>query len=117
MIQQGAKLITSADDVLEELNLTQAPQQKMMQLAMPESAEEALLLSHLESDPLHIDELSRESGLPAAEVSSTLTLMELKGMVQQVGGMKYVACREPDPIYDVSAETTNNLTNKPTNPL
>jgi hypothetical protein len=34
-------------------------------------------------------------------VSSTLTLMELKGVVQQVGGMKYVICREPGVQYDV----------------
>ena len=39
---------------------------------------------------MHIDELSRLSGLPTATVSSTLTLMELKGMVLQVGGMNYV---------------------------
>jgi hypothetical protein len=32
-------------------------------------------------------------------VSSTLTLMELKGMVQQVGGMNYVLMREPDVVY------------------
>ncbi len=34
-------------------------------------------------------------------VGSTLTLMELKGMVQQVGGMNYVLAREPDPTYEI----------------
>jgi DNA processing protein len=32
--------------------------------------------------------------LPIAQVSSTLALMELKGMVRQVGGMNYVVARE-----------------------
>jgi DNA processing protein len=101
LIQQGAKLITRVDDVLEELNLTLAPEQKAVQLALPESAEEALLWSHLSTEPQHVDELSRIAALPSALVSSTLTLMELKGMVQQVGGMKYVMCREPEADYEV----------------
>ncbi|MCO5199100.1 MAG: DNA-processing protein DprA [Anaerolineae bacterium] len=104
LIQEGAKLVTSIEDVLEELNLTQATQQQAVQLFMPESAEEALLLRHLMDEPTHVDELSRQSGLPTALVSSTLTLMELKGMVQQVGGMKYVMCREDGPVYTVSAD-------------
>lgn len=104
LIQEGAKLVTSIEDVLEELNLTQATQQQAVQLFMPESAEEALLLRLLVDEPTHVDELSRQSGLPTALVSSTLTLMELKGMVQQVGGMKYVMCREDGPVYTVSAD-------------
>ena len=35
-------------------------------------------------------------------VSSTLTLLELKGIVRQVGGMNYVMVREPDPAYEVT---------------
>lgn len=100
LIQQGAKLVTGVTDVLEELNLTMVPQQVAVQMALPESAEEAALLQHLSPQPTHVDELSRASGLPSAEVSSTLTMMELKGMVQQVGGMRYVLSREPDPVYE-----------------
>jgi DNA processing protein len=100
LIQQGAKLVSSVTDVLEELNLTMVPQQVAVQMVLPESAEEAALLQHLSPQPIHVDELSRASGLPSAEVSSTLTLMELKGMVQQVGGMRYVLSREPDPLYE-----------------
>jgi DNA processing protein len=63
-----------------------------VQLALPESAEEAAILTHLanSSEPQHIDDLSRQTGMPSAMVSSTLTLLELKGVVQHVGGMKYV---------------------------
>lgn len=99
LIQQGAKLVMSVDDILEELNLTMVPEQTAIQLALPDSAEEAALLQNLSRQPTHIDELSRESGLPSALVSSTLTLMELKGMVQQVGGMHYVLAREPEVVY------------------
>ena len=51
---------------------------------------------------MHIDDLTREAGLDSGLVSSTLTLMELKGMVQQVGGMNYVLARESDPAYEVN---------------
>lgn len=107
LIQNGARLITSAEDVLRELNLDQVEQQQAVQMMLPESAEEALLLTHLTREPTHIDELSRASGLPAALVSSTLTLMELKGMVQQVGGMQYAVMREASASYGVdgSAES------------
>jgi DNA processing protein len=103
LIQQGAKLVTKVDDVLEELNLHMIAEKTAVQLALPESNEEVALYTHLSAQPVHIDELRRETGLTSSEVSSTLTLMELKGMVQQVGGMNYVLCREPEPVYEISS--------------
>lgn len=104
LIQQGAKLVRSVNDILEELNLTMIPEQTAVQLVMPESAEEAMIISHLSHQPIHIDELTQLAELSSAEISSTLTLMELKGMVQQVGGMNYVLAREPDVVYEVAPE-------------
>lgn len=101
LIQQGAKLVVSYEDILEELNLTMAPQQMVVQMAVPETNEEATLLEHLSPEPSHVDELSRASGMDSAKVSSTLALMELKGMVQQVGGMRYVLIREVSAEYNV----------------
>ena len=43
----------------------------------------------------------RTAGLSISEVSSTLTLMELKGKVRQVGGMNYVIAREVGVPYVV----------------
>lgn len=103
LIQQGAKLVVSVEDILDELNLTMAPQQMVVQMAVPESKEEAALLEHLSPEPSHVDELSRASGMNSADVSSTLAIMELKGMVQQVGGMRYVLVREASAAYDVDA--------------
>jgi len=101
LIQQGAKLVRHVDDVLDELNLTMVPEHSALQMIMPESAEEAALLSHLSHQPVHIDDLTRLAELPSGMVSSTLSMMELKGMVQQVGGMSFILAREPEPTYDV----------------
>jgi DNA processing protein len=104
LIQEGAKLVTNVDDILAELNLQMVAEQAAVQLMLPETAEEAALLAHLTYQPTHVDELGRATGFPTSLVSSTLTLMELKGMVQQMGGMNYVLGREPEPVYQIEEE-------------
>jgi DNA processing protein len=66
---------------------------------MPGDAIEAKLLNVLSSEPLHVDEIRNQAELPIEKVSATLALMELKGMVRQVGGMNYVAVREVQSEY------------------
>jgi DNA processing protein len=106
LIQEGAKLVRHPDDVLEELNLRMVFEQAAVQLALPESAEEAALMGYLSAQPVHVDEICRATGMPSSLVSSTLTLMELKGMVQQVGGMSYALIREAELSY--TAENNEN---------
>jgi DNA processing protein len=93
LIQEGAKPVMEVTDILEALNLFMVPQQLEMQAVLPDNDDERVLLKLLSHEPCHIDELIRESGLPTTTVSSTLTMMELKGMVKQVGGMQYVLAR------------------------
>jgi len=99
--RSGAKLVLDVADILEELNLTMAAQQLEMRAILPENEVEATLLQHLSTEPVHIDEIGREAGLPIATVSSTLAMMELKGMVRQVGGMNFVLAREERAEYRV----------------
>jgi len=105
LIQQGAKLITSAEDVLEELNLKMAAQhaEARAQLSLLDNADETerTLLAHLSAEPLHADELCVLLGMPIANISSTLAMMELKGLVRQVGGMTYIAAREARADYRI----------------
>jgi DNA processing protein len=108
LIQQGGKLVSRVEDILEELNLRMAADQAVAKVVLPETAEEAALISQLSSQPLHVDELGRLTGMPISLISSTLTLMELKGMVQQVGGMNYVRLREDSPIYDVEPSASQS---------
>ncbi len=102
LIQQGhAKLVTKVDDVLEELNLTMASHQMEAKEVLPDDETEARLLSMLSNEPIHIDEVGRQAGLEIEEVSSALAMLELKGMVRQVGSMNYVRAREPRSAYEV----------------
>lgn len=93
LIQDGAHLVTNVNDILFSLNLFMIPQQIEIQEILPENAEEQTLLALLSHDPVHIDEIIRDAGLPTMTVTSTLMMMELKGMVRQVGGMMYVLGR------------------------
>lgn len=104
LIQQGATVVTCVEDILEELNVHMVRERTAVQMALPESAEEVALYAHLSNQPVHIDDLCRASSLPTGLVSSTLTIMELKGMVQQVGGMNYVLIREAGPVYEATQE-------------
>lgn len=93
LIQEGAKLVSNAADILEELNLTQVPQQMEMAALIPASDVEARVLAQLGPEPCHADAITRGSGLGAAVVGSTLVMLELKGLVNQVGAMNYVLSR------------------------
>lgn len=104
LIQEGAKLVTNSDDVLEELNLTMTTQQLEMRELIPLTDVESLIVQCLSLEPTHIDEVGRQCGLPIATVSSTLAMMELKGTVRQVGGMNYTVARETRGDYRVKVE-------------
>ena len=102
LIQEGAKLVRNYVDILEELNLTIMAQQLEMKELLPVDETESLLFKQLSREPTHIDDICRQSGLAAALVGSALTMMELKGMVKQVGGMNYVLVREMKEEYQTA---------------
>jgi DNA processing protein len=99
LIKEGAKLVQRVADVLEELNLTMVPQQIEMKETIAATDTEAALLHHISGEPVHIDEVCRNSGLPIATVSSVLAMLELKGLVREMGSMSYVRAREAQASY------------------
>ena len=99
LIQKGALPLLSVDDLMQALDLTRLGEQKAARKIIPTDETEARLLNVLGAEPLHVDEIRRQAELPIEKVSATLALMELKGMVRQVGGMNYVAVREVQSDY------------------
>jgi DNA processing protein len=93
LIQDGAHLVTTVNDIIANLNLYMIPQQIEAEAILPDNAEEQTLFNLLDGDPRHIDDLIRASELSAQMVSATLTTMELKGQIRHVGGMQYVRAR------------------------
>jgi len=88
LIKQGAKLVEHVEDILEELNLDQPiPSIDTKEKpAIPLTPEEKKILNELSPYPIHIDKLVRNLSLSAAQVSSLLLQLELKGLVTQSPG-------------------------------
>ncbi|MGB7877002.1 MAG: DNA-processing protein DprA [Anaerolineales bacterium] len=104
LIQKGALPLLSANDIMQTLNLTRVGQHKAARKALPADEVEAKLLNAMSDEPQHVDEIRNQTGLPVEKVSATLVMMELKGMVRQVGNMQYVAVREVQSGYSVNNE-------------
>ncbi len=92
LIRDGATLVTSAGDVLETIQALG----EGMQLPLPVEApplpegDEGEIVKLLSHKPLQTDEIVRGSGLTAARVGTVLTMLELKGMVRDMGGGRWV---------------------------
>ncbi len=93
LIQQGARPLLDVRDLLDILNLTRVTEHRLARAVLPGDPTEEKLFQVLTLEPLHVDEISVQTGMPVEKVSATLALMELKGLVRQVGGMNYVAVR------------------------
>ena len=90
LIKEGAKLVESTEDILEEI-LPQWKREKEIlpkaETPLPDLSEEEMLLYRLLGEsPLHIDAIIRESQLDPGRVSSLLLNLELKGLISQWPG-------------------------------
>ena len=89
LLRNGAKIATSATDILEELDLQIKVDKEKIEKIMPSTKEEVKLIEILEVEPLHLDELVRITGGKTADISARLTIMEMKGIVRNLGGGIY----------------------------
>ena len=96
LIQQGAKLVASAGDILDDFNslFPQSPAEKEAKSVASErpllSPDEEAILAVLGSDEQPIDFIVSKTGLPAPKVSSTLLTLEMKRLVRQLPGQRFV---------------------------
>lgn len=90
LIKKGAALVTEPNDILEAMQIKHIEQIVASNAVLPQTGPEAALLALLSQEPKHIDEIIKQSGLPSAQTTGTLTLLEMKGKIKNVGGMKYV---------------------------
>ena len=91
LIKQGAKLVESAHDILEELGYPATASAANTNTANKNqaSAEDAWLLKHLGHDATDIDTLCLRSGLTTEAVSAMLLTLELDGMIASLPGGRY----------------------------
>jgi DNA processing protein len=91
LIKSGAKPIFSADDILESFGIYEEkkPEKKSRNLDNF-NLDERKILAKLSSEPTHLDELARATQLDTKIINSTLTILEIKKAVKNVGGGNYI---------------------------
>lgn len=100
ILQQGAKLVHSLDDIVEEIPGWRTPHgpapetKNTVQASHGQKAAElspgvASIFALLEAYPCDIDTIIRRSGRPARDVSEALLLLELAGLIESLPGNQY----------------------------
>lgn len=91
LIRDGARLVRSADDVLEDLQLRRQDWvEEPVQQPLVLNEDERRLLAVLTGDPQHIDDIAERCTMSLPGVSALLVTLELQGQVRNVGAQHYV---------------------------
>lgn len=94
LIKKGAKLVMGVQDILEELSehplIRSTKEAKGKESILALSPEEEVVLAQLSHEPHHINMLIKETSLETHLLGATLSLLEMKGLAKNVGGMHYV---------------------------
>ncbi|OGG27090.1 DNA protecting protein DprA [Candidatus Gottesmanbacteria bacterium RIFCSPLOWO2_01_FULL_39_12b] len=94
LLKSGAKLVTEAKDILEELKIKNIPINKYPSTQMNEkmqklSNEERKIIELLQKENLHFDEIARQTKMETGKLGSLLTMMEMKKYIKNLGGGNY----------------------------
>lgn len=90
LIKAGAKMVTSCADILEELKIGQVSQIVTSKAPIELSDDEEKVHSVLSHEATHIDRIGKLTKLETATVSGVLAILEIKGLVKNIGGQNYI---------------------------
>jgi DNA processing protein len=88
LIKQGAKMVTTVEDIYEELNIKIKPRKKE-EIEKLLNEMEKIIFQSLQEKPLSTDDLIGKTTLPTARILNTLSQMELKGIIEKNSEGKY----------------------------
>ncbi|MGE5397827.1 MAG: DNA-processing protein DprA [Chitinophagales bacterium] len=87
MLKEGARIVTCANDVLEELGV---PKQQNQQNIKTEKGIQGVLIEYIGFEPVNIDWLINVSGLAHGEIAAELLQLEVDGIISSLPGNYYV---------------------------
>jgi DNA processing protein len=94
LIQQGAKLVMEASDILDDLQIllpeTKPSPEAAARPLPPLTDDERSVYDAINATETSIDDIATRAALPSATVSSTLLRLELKRLVKQLPGKYFV---------------------------
>ena len=92
LIRDGARPFYEKQEILDFLQTWQAAEPQKMNKPLQaafSTPEEKVILDLISYEPLHIDEIVRKSGLSLSKISSSIVLLELKGLVLETAPQTY----------------------------
>ncbi len=92
LIQQGAKLVQGAEDILAEIGMAgHLPHGQQLDLpGLGLAPDEEAVMNVLSQEPQHVDLIAQSVGKPVSIILGLLLQLELKSMVTQLAGKKFV---------------------------
>ena len=93
LIKEGAEPVTDAQDILKFFKLSAMPQKAGRRPTSTSGAPQTLeekIIAQLKNEPLEIDDMARLFSVPVAQLGTTLSLMQLKGIIINNSGKYYV---------------------------
>lgn len=90
LIKSGAKLAACAADILEELKIEQDGKLVAEKIDLEITEEEKNILAILSHEGTYIDRITKLTKLETATISGILTMLEIKGLVKNIGGQQYI---------------------------
>ncbi len=96
LIKDGAKLVESVEDIIEEIEALRVLTEKTRVISAEASPpvelseDEMKVYSALGSEPIHIDEIAKITGISPAKLASTLLSLELAGHLKQIPGKMFI---------------------------
>ncbi len=89
LIKNGAKMVTTVDDILEELNLAGLKIEKRSEEKENLTEKEKIILNIIEKEPVHIDKICEASKIAVSQILSIVSLLEIRGIIKNIGGGKF----------------------------
>ena len=91
LLQEGAKVVLRAEDVLEELKIGILSAKEKIKINMDKlSNDEKIIVNLIQAEPVHIDKIIQTTKLKPQVVGSVLTNLELQGYIKNSGGQIYI---------------------------
>ncbi len=89
LLKEGAAMVTSSKDVLDYYRVAPTPHNFQKSVFPASSALEQKILEHLRREPCELDILARTFDVPVSTLGTTLSLMQLSGIISEESGTYY----------------------------
>jgi len=90
LIKQGASLVTQISDIMDQFDFLDLNNYISNESVKFETESERLVFEKMQDGPIHINDICRLTKMSIIDINSTLTILELRGYIKNLGNMNYI---------------------------